>query len=283
VFKIQKIKSKTEYQSHHHKHIIRKLVWIVIDTAELLIGRGRGGLTPPRSIVHVSRSGWKEYGKKFCKYFKDIGGINPDSKILDVGSGIGSAAVGLTGYLSKDGEYQGFDCDRMQVNWCKSHISKKFSNFHFQHSNIINMNYNPNGIIQSSSYKFPYKDDYFDFVYLLSVFTHMFTPDMENYLKEISRVLKPGGRCFITYFLLNNESEKLIKMGKSSQNLIYDIDGCVTSNKENPEEANGFKEDHIRKIYKENQLMLSDPIHFGSWCGRTDFIDYQDIVIGTKK
>jgi len=48
----------------------------------------------------------------------------------------------------------------------------------------------------------------------------MFTPDMENYLKEISRVLKPGGRCFITYFLLNNESEKLIKTGKSSQNLF---------------------------------------------------------------
>ena len=134
---------------------------------------------------------------------------------------------------------------------------------------------------QINAEKLPFDDNTFDCVSI--AFGLRNVTDKAAALRSMHRVLKPGGRCFITYFLLNNESEKFIKIGESSQNLIYDIDGCVTSNKENPEAANGFKEDHIRKLYKENGLALSDPIHFGSWCGRAGFIDYQDIVIGTKK
>ena len=276
------MKTKTEYASHHEKSFIRKIIWKIIDSVDSLFGRGRTGLIPPRSITHFTAKEWKNYGENFRNHFIKFGEINPKSKILDVGCGIGSAAIGLTGYLSKSGEYCGFEIDKMQVDWCKSNISTKFCNFHFQHADVKNYNYNPAGKYESKNYIFPYEDNHFDFVYLLSVFTHMYTPDMENYFKEISRVLKPGGKSFITYFLLNEESEKLIEIGKSSQNLIHDIDGCITSNLDNPEEANGFKEKHIIKLHEDNGLTISEPINYGSWCGRENFIDYQDIVIGTK-
>ncbi len=56
------------------------------------------------------------------------------------------------------------------------------------------------------------------FVLLTSVFTHMLPQDMDNYLSEVARVLKPDGRCLITYFLLNPESLALIDAEESSFN-----------------------------------------------------------------
>jgi len=42
---------------------------------------------------------------------------------------------------------------------------------------------------------FPFKDGVFDFVFSKSVIEHLLTPD--NFIKEIYRVLKPGGRIII--------------------------------------------------------------------------------------
>lgn len=263
------------------KPLLKKIIWLIVDITESILGRSE--LTPPRSMICIGECGHKAYGEKFKHFFINIGQLKPTDSILDVGCGAGGLAVPLAKYLTKDGEYHGFDIIQKRIKWCQIHISKKYPNFHFQHSDVMNMNYNPKGIYQSSTYSFPYKNESFDFVFLLSVFTHMFTPDMENYLKEITRVLKKNGKCFITYFLLNDESEQLIKKGISTQNLIYNINGCITSNKDNPEEANGFEEKHIKLLYKKNGLEFTEPIFYGSWCGRSKFLDYQDIIIATKK
>jgi SAM-dependent methyltransferase len=55
---------------------------------------------------------------------------------------------------------------------------------------------------------FPYTDARFDLVFLFSVFTHMMPDDTSNYLQQIARVLKPGGRCLATFFLLDEESKR---------------------------------------------------------------------------
>jgi methionine biosynthesis protein MetW len=43
---------------------------------------------------------------------------------------------------------------------------------------------------------FPFNDDYFDVVYCGEVIEHLFNPD--HLLKEVYRVLKPGGSCIIS-------------------------------------------------------------------------------------
>jgi ubiquinone/menaquinone biosynthesis C-methylase UbiE len=110
----------------------------------------------------------------------------------------------------------------------------------------------------------------------------MFTADMERYLAEISRVLKVGGTGFITVFLMNDESRELIAKGRSSQNIIHKLDGCYTKMIENPEAAIAFEEDYMRSAVQRFGLSLSEPIHFGSWCGRSRFLSYQDILITQK-
>jgi hypothetical protein len=50
----------------------------------------------------------------------------------------------------------------------------------------------------------------------MSIFTHMLPAAIHNYINELSRVMKPGAKAFITTFLLNEESELAIKSGRSA-------------------------------------------------------------------
>ena len=48
-------------------------------------------------------------------------------------------------------------------------------------------------------------------VYLISVFTHMLPEECENYAQEIMRVLRPGGRCAVTTFLVDRGNDASIR------------------------------------------------------------------------
>jgi ubiquinone/menaquinone biosynthesis C-methylase UbiE len=239
-------------------------------------------MIPPRTLDFVGGSNYRGVGLEFRELFVRYGGLRPNDRVLDVGSGIGRMAAPLTSYLAPTGEYHGFDIVRKGVAWSQKHIATRYPNFHFLHADIKNRFYNPDGVYEASSYKFPYEDGGFNFVFLTSVFTHMFPRDMENYLREISRVLKRGGTCFITMFLLNEESQKLIEQGSSTQNFVYQLEGCVTADANNPEASLAFHESYLRALFASSDLSIREPIHRGAWCGRKEFMSYQDIVIATK-
>jgi SAM-dependent methyltransferase len=44
----------------------------------------------------------------------------------------------------------------------------------------------------------PYLDEQFDFIYALSVFTHLTLPQQQFWIDELSRILKPGRHLLIT-------------------------------------------------------------------------------------
>lgn len=262
------------------KNVLKQTYWFVVDTFDAIGGRDK--LTPPKSMIFVGDGDYKEIGLEFKKYFIDLAELKPNEKILEVGCGIGRMAVPLTNYISPAGEYHGFDIVKKGIDWCQKKITSRFPNFHFLHSDIQNDFYNSNGKLQAKNYKFPFKDNYFDFVFLTSVFTHMLPDDIENYLSEISRVLKIKGRCLITFFLLNNESNYCIQKGISTQNFNYNAGGYLTIDKNNPESAVAYNEDLIINLFKKYNLLISSSIKYGSWCGRQKFLSYQDILVAEK-
>lgn len=173
------------------------------------------GIEIPVELDFVGGQLFEETGIEFLKYFREIGELKPHHNVLDVGCGIGRMAIPLAGYLTGKGSYKGFDIVPAGVEWCQSNITPKFPSFEFTIADIYNKLYNPNGTQQSENYAFPYDAGSFDFVFLTSVFTHMYAEDLENYLAEVSRVLRPGGTCLITFFLINEDSQQQIDSGKS--------------------------------------------------------------------
>ena len=262
------------------KLILRKIYYIPVDVMDIFTKRE--GMIPPRSMNFVGSGNFIEIGEGFKKHFIELGNLRPSDRVLDVGCGIGRMAVPLTSYLTKAGEYWGFDIVKSGIEWCQNRISPTYSNFHFLHSDIYNKEYNPHGKIQAQDFKFPFEDDFFDFVFLTSVFTHMLPSDVENYISEISRVLKTGGTCLITFFLLNEGSSELIRAGKSAIDFRYDLNGCFSSDDKTPEAAIAYDEGVVRKLFDQNRLAIKQPIYYGSWCHRDKFFTFQDLIVAEK-
>ena len=248
-----------------------------------LIDAARGRDLPPHRLRgFVGDSDFVATGEEHLRYFIEYGKLRPDHKVLDVGCGIGRMALPLTHYLSAPGAYYGFDPTAAGVQWCREHISSRFPNFHFEVADLHNEFYNPRGKYQPSNFRFPYEDNSFDFIFLTSVFTHLFPDAMRNYFSEIGRVLRPGGRSFITYLLVNPESVALTKEGKSTRDFIHELNGCWTAYPDNPEAAIAFDEAAIRSQYAAGPIRI-EALKYGNWCGRQgDYGGDQDLIIGLK-
>jgi len=200
---------------------------------------------------------------------------------MEVGCGCGRMALGMACYLSENGSYDGFDIIKNLIDWDIENISPAKSNFTFKWLDLYNKEYNPKGSIQASELVFPYTNQSFDYVFLTSVFTHMYFKDIKRYLQEISRVLKPGGRCLFTCYLLNEESRKNIANGQSAFSLVYPVEDGFTCNPDVPEDQIGFDENLFNQEIFSNNLSI-DVVHYGSWSGRKSTTTFQDLIIVKK-
>ena len=130
-------------------------------------------------------------------------GLEPGSRVLEIGCGCGRTAYALAERL-EPGHYTGMDVEREALEACRRSRSLAQRGFRFDWMDVLNREYNPTGSLSADSYRFPYPERSFDVVFLVSVFTHMLPRDVENYAGEIARMLRPGGRCLFTGFLLDH-------------------------------------------------------------------------------
>jgi SAM-dependent methyltransferase len=226
---------------------------------------GRHELSPPKRLLRLSTdptSDFRETGRSFVRFLVAQCGLRPSHRVLDVGSGVGRLAVALTEYLDSAGCYDGFDVVPQEVAWCTAHVSPRFPNFRFQLADVRNQTYNPTGTTGASQYRFPYDDECFDLVVVASVFTHMLSHDAEHYLQEIARVLKPGGRCFVTFYLLDDEARRNISAGISAFEFKGVVNGC-----------------RVRALFGKSNLPITAVLR-GEWSSTKKQL--QDIVIASR-
>ncbi len=218
-------------------------------------------------------------GSEFIAYLKLLAGLKSHERILDVGCGCGLMSLFLKDYLDERGRYSGIDIHRPSIRWCQKHIGKRHANFQFAHIDVRSLAYNRNGQQLAEDFAFPFEANTFDVILLKSVFTHMRPLEVENYLREISRVLKSGGRCVVTFFLLNPEQAELRAQGK--QQLAFDFGEGVWRYlyEHSPESAVAYEESYVRDLLRACGLTVQGLIHYGSWTGRQEGLSFQDLLI----
>jgi len=138
--------------------------------------------------------------------------------------------------------------------------------------------------VDSRKYRFPWPDGHFDFVVLTSVFTHVLKDAAENYLREIARVLEPGGTMFATAFLLSKESELRTKQNVAAPRFPFSVGGAKVGNKKDPEGSVAFDQKVFLQMVERCGLTI-ERFEPGYWSGPIPDTKgtYQDLLIARKK
>lgn len=256
----------------------RKIVFSPVDIFNTVIGK-RHKYEPPKGDIYIGSGDFVLRGVHQLELLKSYINLRPEDSVLDIGSGIGRTAVALTQYLNKNGKYDGFDVVEKGVKWCNKKIKKDYPNFNFIYVPLKNDLYN-NRKREAQNFKFPYKDNSFNKIFLFSVFTHMSVKEISHYLCEIKRVLKPGGLCLATFFIYTSLNEEMIASNNGFSFSVKCGNYRLMSNK--VKSANiALKDELLDELLLKSKLKKIKTIE-GFWkenIAKNNLIDFQDIVI----
>ena len=250
------------------------------DTFEGLTGRADPEL-PPHRLRSVGAGDFRSIGDNMVRHFIDPGGLRAGHDILDIGCGIGRMAIPLTRYLNAEGSYRGLDIRPGPIEWCRRHITPNHPNFQFDCAALRNTLYSRRAAGDPATFRFPYPDDSFDFVVACSLFTHMLPAGAQNYLREMARVLRPDGRSFTTWFVLNESTRRGAERNIGSMRFDIDRGDHAVDSARVPEAALAYKEQALREMFGRANQSILEPIYLGSWSGQMDATTVQDVVIAT--
>jgi SAM-dependent methyltransferase len=244
---------------------------------------------PPEMVRKVGGS--LDIGHHHVVQLRQFAGLQPHEHVLDIGCGVGRTAIHLIRYLSGSGSYAGFDVDPDAINWCRREVMARYPNFRFECVDLWNGSYNTSGTVQPSEFRFPFDDERFDLVFLYSVFTHMLRDDIDHYLAEIRRVMKPGGRVLATFFILTGQTQRELSAaverdsaageGRAAR-LLENESADFSFGSGTAEDIVAYKEAPLRRLYAKNELSIQD-ISWGTWSkwatGETEQQGPQDAVL----
>jgi SAM-dependent methyltransferase len=136
--------------------------------------------------------------------------------VLDWGCGCGRIARMLIQQSHRPTRYLGLDLHRGMVRWCQDNLVPHAPGFEFRHHDVFDMSYNPDST--NDWLPFPAPDDSFTLAIAWSVFTHVNEAQAVQYLREMARVLRPGGRLMSTWFLFDKRE---FPMMQPFQNALF--------------------------------------------------------------
>lgn len=125
--------------------------------------------------------------------------------VFDFGCGCGRVARQLLQQKVRPRRYVGIDINREAIRWCADHLSPVDPNFQFYHHDVYNATLGPENARQMVV-PFPSRNEEFSLVLANSVFTHLCQGPAEFYLREVARILKPGGVTRSTWFFFDKDS-----------------------------------------------------------------------------
>lgn len=160
------------------------------------------GVPIPPKVLRIHESGLQEFLEvgqtrttKMLEILEQENCSLPETaKILEFGCSSGRLIRHLEKY-TKSGEVWGVDIAADHILWCQDYLNPAF-----------------NFLTVTSAPHLPIEDNYFDFIYAGSVFTHI--DDLADaWFLELRRVTKKGGRLYITI----NDNKSLQKVEEKAE------------------------------------------------------------------
>jgi SAM-dependent methyltransferase len=205
-------------------------------------------------------------------------GLTASSSVLDVGCGYGRLALGLLHSTDHLGPYLGFDIQARSIDWCVSALAPLFPSMRFVHLDVRNGRYNPKGSIDPTTMSFPARSASIDVCALISVFTHFYRADIERYMSEIRRVLRPGGIAVVTWFLFDEARLPLATSSAATYPMVHELDAETRYTKEgDPLRAIAYHEDAMHAMASAARLDVRR-VDRGTWAGEHGRV-FQDVVV----
>ena len=146
----------------------------------------------------------------FRRFFQSPGtiiersGIEPGMTVMELGCGSGAYTTYVARVVGEKGEVYAVDVQSAMLRQLEQKLARA------ENQDIRNVE-----LKEASAYELPFADDFFDLVYMVTVLMEI--PDRGRALREVKRVLKPGGTLAVTEFFPDPDypfRSTVIKTGK---------------------------------------------------------------------
>lgn len=235
--------------------------------------------SPPDFINFAGDGDFVALGDAIVKNLIELVGLTEGQAVVDIGCAIGRNATALFRRFGEQIDYLGFDIVRYGITWCRNHF-RGAARYKFVHSDIYNSFYNPRGKLSPAEYVFPCQSGSTDVVFATSVFTHMQARETRHYINETARISKLGGRCYFTFFLLDEHSSSSIKAGTATYSFAHAGQGCRIESIAEPDMAVAYDLTWVEETLTSAGFKL-ERVERASWRG-LESPHYQDIVVAKK-
>jgi SAM-dependent methyltransferase len=155
------------------------------------------------------------------------------------------------------------------------------ASYSFAYVDVFNSFYNPRGKMFAPKFKFPVPERSFDIAFATSVFTHMQAAEVEHYVAETAKALKPGGIFYFTLFGIDEHSENAIAQGQAAYRFPIVKGRGLIENRSEVDRSVAYEVLWITNLLKANAMSL-EKMERGNWRGQATR-EFQDIIVARKQ
>lgn len=238
---------------------------------------GRYHLIPPEFLRAASVPQSFYLGQQVLDWLTIHVPLRQDARVLDVGCGDGRVAAAFARAEGFTGTYAGVDINRERIGA----LTRAFAGqprFRFQHVDLFHSYYNTGGRLDPAAHAYPYPPETFDLIFFNSIFSHLRLSVIANHLRNAKRCLAPGGKVWLTCYLIDEQRER----DEVGENRRFDqgFDLGYTATPAEPEGIVAYEQARLLSTINEAGLAVEQHIR-GHWHGRRHSLDQheQDVIV----